>query len=70
MSGHTHTCRVCAFETRCVFSRRDCRTKGVLAAVRVNGDEPICFLCANLELARRAAKLRGLQLVAYTRRLS
>lgn len=60
---HKHVCRRCKHEWVCQnFTLKKCETKGVIAALKVNKNGPFCLMCLFLEMAKRHAELRGLEL--------
>jgi hypothetical protein len=63
MGEHTHTCATCQHKWRCVEPK--C---GVENAAKVNGTGPFCLLCQSVEMARRAATLRGWKLSVRIRK--
>lgn len=57
---HTHTCVRCTFTWDCLLQARPTATVcEVVKAAKANKDGPYCLCCRHLEMALRAAELRG-----------
>lgn len=72
LTAHTHRCctPTCRYTWSCIvwMDNPDAKICPVDAAAKSNKDGPYCALCQYIELAKRAATLRDIQLVITRRK--